>query len=151
MNFYGLSRKDLSEEDIKFRYITPAVENACWSKNSFRFEFYYTADKINVRKGEAVRGKGKKVDYLLFYNTNTPLAVVEAKDANHDVAGGLQQTINYARDLDVKFAYSSNGDGFYEHDLITGEVRETKMDEFPSPDDLWARYRNESGFNDERT
>lgn len=151
MNLDGLSRKDLSEEDIKFRYITPAVENAGWSKNSFRFEFYYTAGKINVREGEAVRGKGKKVDYLLFYNTNTPLAVVEAKDANHEVAGGLQQAIDYARDLDVKFAYSSNGDGFYEHDIITGEEREIKMGEFPSPDDLWARYRKESGFDDEQT
>ena len=151
MNLDGLSRKDLSEEDIKFRYITPAVENAGWSKNSFRFEFYYTAGKINVREGEAVRGKGKKVDYLLFYNANTPLAVIEAKDANHEVAGGLQQAIDYARDLDVKFAYSSNGDGFYEHDLITGEEREIIMSEFPSPDDLWARYRKESGFDDEQT
>ena len=141
MNQDWLSRKDLSEEDIKFRYITPAVENAGWSKSLFRFEYYYTAGKINVREGEAARGKGKKVDYLLFYNTNTPIAVVEAKDANHEVAGGLQQAIDYARDLDVKFAYSSNGDGFYEHDLITGEEREIKMDEFPSPDDLWMRYR----------
>ena len=64
------------------------------------------------------------------------------------MAGGLQQAIDYARDLDVKFAYSSNGDGFYEHDLITGEEREIKMDEFPSPDDLWARYRSESGFSE---
>lgn len=70
---------------------------------------------------------------------------------NTEVAGGLQQAIDYARDLDVKFAYSSNGDGFYEHDLITGEEREIKMDEFPSPDDLWARYRSESGFSDEQT
>lgn len=147
----NISRKDLSEEDIKFRYITPAVENAGWSKSLFRFEYYYTAGKINVREGEAARGKGKKVDYLLFYNTNTPIAVVEAKDANYEVAGGLQQAIDYARDLDVKFAYSSNGDGFYEHDLITGEEREIKMDEFPSPDDLWARYRSESGFSDEQT
>ena len=147
----NISRKDLSEEDIKFRYITPAVENAGWSKNLFRFEFYYTAGKINVREGEAVRGKGKKVDYLLFYNTNTPLAVVEAKDANHEIAGGLQQAIDYARDLDVEFAYSSNGEGFCEHDLITGEERQIKMDEFPSPDDLWARYREESGLTDEQT
>ena len=138
-------------EPIKFRYITPAVENAGWSKSLFRFEYYYTAGKINVREGEAARGKGKKVDYLLFYNTNTPIAIVEAKDANHEVAGGLQQAIDYARDLDVKFAYSSNGDGFYEHDLITGEEREIKMEEFPSPDDLWMRYRKESGFNDEQT
>ena len=76
-----VNKKDLSEEDIKLKYITPALQESDWDiKNQIRCEYYYTAGKINVRENIAQRGKGKKVDYLLSYKANIPIAMVEAKD-----------------------------------------------------------------------
>ncbi len=63
----------------------------------------------------------KKADYVLYINANNPIAVVEAKDNKHSVSHGLQQAIEYAKKLDTPFAYSSNGDGFIEHDFLTGK------------------------------
>ncbi|MBR5023522.1 MAG: DEAD/DEAH box helicase family protein, partial [Victivallales bacterium] len=89
-----------------------------------------------------VREKPKRVDYLLYLSPNNPIAVVEAKDNTHGVSAGLQQAIEYAKMLDLPFAYSSNGDGFMEHDFTTGKEREFGMDEFPSEEELVARYKN---------
>lgn len=139
-----INKKDLTEEDIKLKYITPALQNAEWDiKNQIRCEYYYTLGKINVRENVAQRGKGKKVDYLLSYKSNIPIAIVEAKDNNGLSSHGIQQGIDYASDLDIPFAYSSNGDMFYEHDMITGEEREFSMEEFPTPKQLWERYLKE--------
>ena len=139
-----LNKKELTEEDIKLKYITPALQEAEWDvKNQIRCEYYYTAGKINVRENIAQRGKGKKVDYLLSYKANIPIAIVEAKDNNVPISHGIQQGMDYAYDLDIPFAYSSNGDGFYEHDMITGEERELKLEEFPTPKQLWDRYLSE--------
>src|SRR5574344_2385763 len=146
----GLSIKDLTEEDIKLRYITPALQDAEWDiKSQIRCEYYYTDGKINVRENKAQRGNGKKVDYLLFYKPNIPLVIVEAKDNKVASSHGIQQAIRYANDLDVPFAYSSNGTGFYEHDMITGEERELSMDEFPSRLELWERYLKEKNITEQ--
>lgn len=148
----GLSIKDLTEEDIKLRFITPALQKSDWDIHSqIRCEYYYTDGKINVRENVASRGKGKKVDYLLSYRSNTPIAIVEAKDNNVTVSHGIQQAIGYAVDLDIPFAYSSNGSGFYEHDRITGKEREINLDEFPTPDELWNRYKEEKNLTEEET
>ena len=145
-----LNKKELTEEDIKLKYITPALQNAEWDiKNQIRCEYYYTAGKINVRENVAQRGKGKKVDYLLSYKSNLPLAIVEAKDNNVPVSHGIQQGMDYAYDLDIPFAYSSNGDAFFEHDMITGEERELKLEEFPTPKQLWNRYLKEKDITPE--
>ncbi|MBO4526488.1 MAG: DEAD/DEAH box helicase family protein, partial [Victivallales bacterium] len=80
--------------------------------------------------------------YLLYLKPNYPIAVVEAKDNNHSVSAGMQQAIEYAKMLDLPFAYSSNGDGFMEHDFTTGKEREFGMDEFPSEEELIARSQN---------
>ena len=139
-----LNKKELTEEDIKLKYITPALQSADWDiKNQIRCEYYYTAGKINVRENVAQRGKGKKVDYLLSYKSNLPIAIVEAKDNKVPISHGIQQGMDYAYDLDIPFAYSSNGDGFFEHDMITGEERELKLEEFPTPKQLWERYLKE--------
>lgn len=139
-----LNKKELTEEDIKLKYITPALQAADWDiKNQIRCEYYYTAGKINVRENVAQRGKGKKVDYLLSYKSNLPLAIVEAKDNNVPISHGIQQGMDYAFDLDIPFAYSSNGDGFFEHDMLTGEERELSLEEFPTPKQLWERYVKE--------
>lgn len=147
-----LSIKDLTEEDIKLRFITPSLQKSDWDiQSQIRCEYYYTDGKINVRENVASRGKGKKVDYLLSYRSNMPIAIVEAKDNNVTVSHGIQQAIGYAVDLDIPFAYSSNGSGFYEHDRITGKEREIKLDEFPTPEELWNRYKVERNLTEEET
>ena len=89
-----LSIKDLTEEDIKLRFITPALQESEWDiKSQIRCEYYYTDGKINVRENKAQRGKGKKVDYILFYKPNIPLAIVEAKDNKVSASHGIQQEI----------------------------------------------------------
>ena len=105
-----------------------------------------TDGKVNLRGNIAVRGNPKKADYLLYVCLNNPIAVVEAKDNNHSVSFGLQQAMTYAQMLDLPFAYSSNGDGFAEHDFLTGLEREFGLDDFPTYDELVARYKQESGF-----
>lgn len=151
MEGFVLNKKSFTEEDIKLKYITPALQEAGWDiQTQIRCEHYYTAGKINVRENVASRGKGKKVDYLLSYKANIPLAIVEAKDNKVPVAHGIQQGIGYARDLDIPFAYSSNGDGFYEHDMITGLERELGMNEFPTPEELWDRYIEEKELDEEQ-
>lgn len=143
-----MGKKDLSEEDIKARYITPAVEQAGWDKKQIRYEYAFTAGRIILRGNVTARGKQKRADYLLFYKPNFPLAIIEAKDNNHPVGAGLQQAIEYAEALDVKYVYASNGDGFVEQDLITGAIRNLSLGEFPSPDELYHRYLSESNKSD---
>ena len=144
-----MGKRDLSEEDIKAQYITPAIEKAGWDiKKQVRFEYAFTAGRIILRGSVTSRGKKKRVDYLLFYKPNIPLAVIEAKDNNHTPGAGLQQAISYADTLDIKYVYSSNGDEFVEQNLISGEVRSVPLDAFPSPDELYARYKRDMGISD---
>lgn len=131
----------LSEEDIKSRYIQPALEDKGWDKYHMRLEFAYTAGQIVVQGSLKHRKRGKRVDYLLYSEDNYPIAVVEAKDRKHAPADGIQQAIDYAHDLDLPFAYASNGEQFVEHDMNTGEERTFTMDEFPTPLALRERHR----------
>ena len=97
--------------------------------------------KLNYIRGNLVaRESPKKADYVLWLNRGKPIAVVEAKDNNHHVSFGLQQAITYAQMLDVPFAYSSNGDGFREHDFLTGQERDLSLNEFPTPEELITRW-----------
>ena len=147
--------KQLSEEDIKLRYITPAIIDKCWSVEDITMEtkVKLTDGKINLRGNLVARGKAKYADYMLYYNKANPIAIVEAKDANHSVSFGMQQAKEYAEMMDIPFAYSSNGMGFQEYDFLTGHERSFAMDEFPSKDELYKRYIDESnageGLNDE--
>ena len=147
--------KQLSEEDIKLRYITPAIIDKCWSVEDITMEtkVKLTDGKINLRGNLVARGKAKYADYMLYYNKANPIAIVEAKDANHSVSHGMQQAKEYAEMMDIPFAYSSNGMGFQEYDFLTGHERSFAMDEFPSKDELYKRYIDESnageGLNDE--
>lgn len=138
--------KDLTEEDIKFRYINDAITKKGWPKDSIFMEqkVKFTDGKISLHGNLVHRDKPKFADYVLYANKATPIAIVEAKDANHSVSHGLQQAMTYAQMLDVKFAYSSNGEGFAEHDFLTGKEREFSMEEFPTKDDLVERYKNEA-------
>lgn len=150
-----MNKSDLSEEDIKLRYITPAIIDKGWSVNDITMEtkVKFTDGKINLRGNLVSRGKAKFADYVLYYNRANPIAIVEAKDANHSVSFGLQQAKDYAQMMDVPFAYSSNGEGFQEYDFLTGKERPISMDQFPTKDELYARYLTESnggkGFSED--
>lgn len=141
----GIS-KDLTEEDIKFRYINEAITSKGWSKDSIFMEqkVKFTDGKISLHGNLVHREKPKFADYVLYANKATPIAIVEAKDANHSVSHGLQQAMTYAQMLDVKFAYSSNGEGFAEHDFLTGKERTFAIDEFPTKEKLIERYKSEA-------
>src|SRR5699024_10818796 len=138
-----MGKRKLSEEDIKARYITPAVTDAGWELEQIRFEYAFTAGRIIVRGNVTARGNRKRADYVLFYKSNIPLAVIEAKDNNHSVGAGLQQAIDYAKALDVQYVYSSNGDAFVEQNLLTGQVSEIPLEMFPSPDELYNRFKQD--------
>lgn len=138
--------QQLSEEDIKLRYITPSIVDKGWSVDNITMEtkVKLTDGKINLRGNLVSRGKAKYADYVLYYNRATPIAIVEAKDANHTVAHGLQQAKEYAQMMDVPFAFSSNGMGYQEYDFLTGKERYFSMDQFPTKEDLYARFISES-------
>ncbi len=138
----------MTETDISTKFITPAIVEAGWDLHTqIKQEYFFTDGRILVRKKLSSRGTKKRVDYLLSYKSNLPLAIIEAKDNNHSIGSGMQQAIEYseglkhAKSLDIPYVYASNGDGFLEHDMITGKERLLSMDEFPSPEELWKRYR----------
>lgn len=139
-----LNKKQMTEEDIKLNYITPAINASGWKNGiNITMETKITDGKINIKGNMAYREKAKKADYLLYLNRYNPIAVVEAKDNNHTISHGLQQAMTYAQMLDLPFAYSSNGDGFCEHDFLTGTERMLTMEEFPTVEELVARYKGE--------
>lgn len=137
-----LTKKEMSEEDIKLQYITPSIL-ATWDKSRITMETRITDGRIRLSGNFVHRDKKsvKRADYVLYWNSSFPIAIVEAKDNHHSVSFGLQQAVTYAKMMDVPFAYSSNGDAFYEHDMLTGQEREIALDAFPSPDELIKRYR----------
>lgn len=138
-----LDKKQMTEEDIKLQYITPAIQ-AKWGLDHITMETKITDGRINLKGNIVTREKPKKADYVLYLTKNKPIAIVEAKDNNHSISYGLQQAITYAKMQDIPFAYSSNGDGFQEHDLLTGFERTLNMDEFPTVDELTARWESEA-------
>ncbi len=133
--------EQLSEEDVRNMYITPALTKKWSLEKQIRSEVYFTAGRVIVRGNMSARKKGEKADYILYYNSSKPIAVVEAKKNTLSVGAGMQQAMNYAKILDIPFAYSTNGKAFLEHDFLTGKEREISMDEFPSPEELWNRYK----------
>lgn len=147
-----MSKRDLTETEICDRYITPAMAHAGWEVTQIRREYTFTDGQVIVRGKVATRGERKRADYLLQHTGNIPLAVVEAKDNNKSVGSGLQQALAYATALDVPFVFSSNGDGFVFHDrtgLSQPVEREVSLTEFPSPSELWERYRAWKGITGE--
>lgn len=134
------NRKNFAEEDIKLRYITPALEKVGWAKEHIRMEYFFTEGQILVKSKIVERGKRKKADYLLRKDGKFPLVVVEAKKLEHTADNGLQQARDYAKILNLLFAYSPNGKKFIEHNFLTGTEREFPMSEFPTEEELWKRY-----------
>ena len=141
-----LDKKQMSEEDIKLNYITPALMDKGWkNKITMETKIQFTDGKINIRGNLVSRERPKKADYILYISSNNPLAIIEAKANNYSISYGLQQAKDYAQTLDIPFAYSSNGDGFMEHDFLKGTERQLSMSEFPTFDELLSRYK--AGMN----
>lgn len=143
-------KKSLSERDICSKFISPALQRAGWDGMSqIREEVSFTKGRIIVRGRLVTRGKSKRADYILYYKPSIPLAIIEAKDNTHSVGDGIQQGLEYASTLNIPFVFSSNGDGFVFHDR-TGASASAEasltLDEFPSPEYLWARYRTWRGL-----
>ncbi len=146
-----MDKKQLSERDICTKFITPALAQAGWDAMAqIREEVYFTKGRIIVRGKLVTRGEAKRADYILCFKPNVPLALIEAKDNNHSVGDGMQQGLEYAQTLNIPFVFSSNGDGFVFHDRTrtTGAI-ETNLvlDAFPSPQELWSRYRDWKGLS----
>ncbi|MGP0061767.1 MAG: EcoAI/FtnUII family type I restriction enzme subunit R [Beijerinckiaceae bacterium] len=145
-----MDKRSLSERDICTKFITPALRQAGWDEMlQIREEVSFTKGRIIVRGKLVSRGKGKRADYILYFKPNIPLALIEAKDNSHSVGDGMQQGLDYATTLEIPFVFSSNGDGFVFHDRTgAAGVTETNLalDAFPSPADLWARYRAWKGL-----
>lgn len=142
MDAFG--KKELSETGIRTQYITPAILQAGWDlKNQIFEEYPITAGRIIANQNECKRLPPLKADYVLFYKRNFPIAIVEAKKNTKLVTDGIQQAINYARMMNVPFAFSSNGDGFRFRNLLANHDIETtlSMDQFPSPEKLWNLYQ----------
>ena len=148
-----MEKRSLSERDVCTKFITPALRNAGWDEMAqIREEVSFTKGRIIVRGKLVSRGKAKRADYVLSYKPNVPIALIEAKDNTHAVGDGMQQALDYAETLGIPFVFSSNGDGFVFHDRTGGSAeKETTLalDAFPSPNDLWARYRTWKGLTPE--
>ena len=142
-----------SERDICTKFITPALKQAGWDEMAqIREEVSFTKGRIIVRGKLVSRGQAKRADYVLYYKPNIPLAIIEAKDNSHAIGDGMQQALEYADTLDIPFVFSSNGDGFVFHDKSGAEGSiETNLalSAFPSPAQLWARYRAWKGLDEE--
>ena len=141
-------KKEMTEEDIKLQFITPALTDK-WNVKNITMETSplnnFTDGKVRIKGNIPSRDKGKRCDYVLWYNKGTPLAIVEAKDNNHSSSFGMQQAITYGIMMDVPFVYTSNGDSFFEHDFTTGLEKEFPLSEFPTADKLMARWKKVDG------
>lgn len=140
----------MTEEDIKQKLITPAIKKSGWKDNQINYEYAFTDGRFILKNKDVIRDKPKRADYLLSYKSNIPLAIIEAKSDKYSIGHGIQQAIDYAEILDLPFAYSSNGDGFLEHNMLTGREREISIYDFPKPEELWNRYKEDANIDSEK-
>jgi type I restriction enzyme R subunit len=145
-----MNKKDLSERDIITQFIMPAIKKAGWNiEKQVREEVYFTDGRIYVKGNITARGTRKFADIILYHKPNIPIAIIEAKDNKHTVGAGLQQGLGYAEVLDIPVVFSSNGDGFLEHDRsgYSSQIeRNLDLDSFPSPEELWEKYKRFKGI-----
>jgi type I restriction enzyme R subunit len=145
-----MNKKNLSESDIKAKFITPAILNSGWDEQTqLGREIFFTDGRIYVKGKLTARGKRKFADYILFYKPNVPIAIIEAKDNKHSIKSGIQQALGYANTLDIPCVFSSNGDGFCFHDKTATDgiiEKEIALNEFPSPEELWEKYKKYKGI-----
>ena len=138
----------MNEADTCRTYILPKLKTSGWEDDYFTEQMVLTPGRIVLIGDRHTRKEGLRPAYTLFIRQNIPIAVIEAKAEYAHPAKGLQQAIQYAEMMNVKFAYSSNGKAIVEHDFITGMERD--LDSFPSPDELWGRLKGTFKFEDEK-
>ncbi|MEZ4250561.1 MAG: type I restriction enzyme HsdR N-terminal domain-containing protein [Polyangiales bacterium] len=147
-----MNKKGMNETEICQNFVSPAIEKSGWDKlTQVRREYFFTDGQVIVKGKVASRGKRKRADYLLFYQSHLPLAIVEAKDNHHELGAGMPQALNYAEILDIPFVFATNGDGFLFHDrtgLSSPVERTLSLDEFPSPAELYERFRQWKGWSE---
>src|ERR1017187_1808543 len=139
----------LTEADTCRRYVLPKLYAAGWNDDQISEQKSFTDGRIVVPGSKVKRRPQKRLDYLLRYRRDFPIAVVEAKTIYAKPADGLQQAKEYAQILGLKFAYATNGHGIVEHDFLTGQ--DSDLEAFPSADDLWSRLSTSEGIVDEKT
>lgn len=151
-----MDKKALTEQEIRTRYITPALLKSGWQHHQIREEYKLTDGRVIARHNSCKRDINtiKRADYVLFYNFHTPLAVIEAKDNKHNMSDGMQQALNYANMLNIPFVFTSNGDGFIFHNKYHDEndrlEKEISLDDFPSPAALWEIYKRYNNIDDNK-
>ena len=138
------NKMNLSERDICTKFINPAIEKAGWNmRTQVREEVSFTDGRIIVQGKLYTRGKSKRADYILYYKSNIPIAIIEAKDNKKAVGHGMQQALEYSEILQIPFVFTSNGDSFVFHDKTRTDgilEEELTLDNFPSPETLWKKY-----------
>ncbi|KAA2217189.1 EcoAI/FtnUII family type I restriction enzme subunit R [Maribacter flavus] len=146
-----MNKSRLSERDVCSKFIAPAIQKAGWNmRTQVREEISFTDGRIIVQGKLYTRGKRKRADYILYYKPNIPIAIIEAKDNNHNVGDGMQQALEYSEILQIPFVFTSNGDSFVFHDKtkLSGNVEEEiSLDDFPSPEILWKKYSDFIGLD----
>lgn len=144
-----MNKNQLSEQDIRSKFIMPAIIRAGWDlQKQIREEVAFTAGRIIVSGKTIKRGRQKIPDYVLEYKSNIPIAIVEAKENNHSIGEGMQQALDYAESLDIPFVFASNGDGFIFHDREIGKEITLSLDNFPTPKELWEKYKKYKGITE---
>ena len=124
----------LNEPETEYRIIDPNLSSVGWNT----VESAYVHKQFPITQGRIIgknrREKPLKADYVLRYK-NRILAVIEAKRQELSHRDGVGQAKKYADMLQVRFAYSTNGDRIYEIDMHLGV--EGEVEKFPTPEDLW--------------
>jgi len=137
----------ITEADTCRKYVLPRLYDAGWTDDQISEQKTFTDGRIVVLEKRCRRRQQKRADYILRYRRDYMIAVLEAKSAYKSAGDGIQQAKEYAQTLGLKFAYSTNGKSIIEHSFLTG--RETELDVFPSPDELWRRIRDAEGIKDD--
>ena len=145
-----VNRKQLTEQEIRSNYIRPAIQDAGWSASQIREEYPITAGRIIARGGTSKRDKKsiKRADFILFYKSHIPLAVVEAKDNNHSISDGMQQALEYAELMKIPFVFTSNGDGFTFRNKQDASEVVIRLDEFPPTETLWEMVKSHANIDE---
>lgn len=145
------SKKELSENAIYTHFIIPALTQSGWDlQKQIREEVYFTDGRIQVNGKKHTRGVRKFADVILYYKPNIPVAIIEVKKNTFTLGTGMQQVLNYGEILDIPVVFSTNGDGFIEHDrsgYSTIIERELSLDNFPTPQELWTKYQHYKNIN----
>lgn len=149
LDLFDIDKAKRNEETTKLQLITPVIQKKWGDIENILMEYPISDGRILIDdEGNVSRSRPKKADYLLLWYKNVPLAIVEAKGQDHSADDGYVQAVEYARLLDVPFAYATNGHELIEKDMLSGLNKSMVLSDFPSPNELWLRFKKESNLSD---